>query len=114
MATIERPPLFTRVHTRDPSAALQTSMLRGASVALLTAVVVAPATNSDFPNPLPPRFSPELRTFLNVATIPELVSVLPASGFSWSETPYPPKVQQPEITRNVVLLGQGSVQPFNQ
>jgi hypothetical protein len=114
MATIDRPPLFTRVHSRDPFAALQTSLLRGSSRALLSAIVVNPFANYDFPNPVQKAFSAELRTFLSGATVPELISVLPASGFGWSETPQPRQVQQPEIARNVALLGQPVVQPFSQ
>lgn len=114
MATVERPPLFTRVHTRDPSAALQTSLLRGSSVALLSIVAsVSTPEISHFPNPVPRQFPPELRTFL-VNGLPILTAVLPVTGFGWNETPPPRKVQQPEITRNITLLGQPLIFPFSQ
>lgn len=114
MATIERPPLFTRVHTRDSSAALQTSLLRGSSLVLLSAVVTLPGFNaSHFPNPVPRQFPPELRTFLG-SGVPELISVMPSVGIGWNETPGPRKVQQPEITPNISLLAQPIITPFDQ
>jgi hypothetical protein len=111
MATIFRPPLYTRIHAREWDRALRSQPNRGSSTIGLTAPVVTPLIiQCDQPNPQIPRFSVELRTWLNASTY-ELISLGPVIGFAQLDSQDFRKVQQMDHQRNVALLNNPVVFP---
>ncbi len=113
MATIDRPPLFTRVQWRDPSRALNSQPHRGSSTALLIAGAVLAPVAVEWPNPQIPRWNVELRTWFNGA-LPELIAVGAVAGIGLFDAPDKIKVQQMEHVRNAPLLAPPNTKPFLQ
>lgn len=112
MATIFRPPLYTRVAAREWDRALRSQPHRGSSTALLIAGTNNPAfTERLWPNPQIPRWSVALRTWLSPSTY-QLISLGPVAGFVWLDGLDRKFPQTPMYLRNTALLNTQVNFPF--
>jgi len=115
MATVQRPPVYTRVHSPSWFAVLQTAGSDNTGPALtITLANTIPRPPLYTPR-IAPAYNRDLLSWLTYPATLNLIAVQPVSGIGWLDSPEPRKVQQMDHFRNQALyLSIASVKPLAQ